>query len=342
MPTKSKAALPIEPPSSPAEDPLSGWLAVDSPNPIVDYIVEAIWDRVEQPVSWEMARLSNAAYLYRERPTGWSLIAKFYAAKGGAEAETYAYREYELILRAQAELEGDRLQAIRPLALWRGVLFLEYVDGFTLEDLIAIRRSRPGMLLPALEHTIQLLGQLHTNGTSSDDSPDFERPVADTLKIVRNLSKHGVLQDQPVVEDALLRLVERWATDPGMADFVPTFSHGDATTTNFVFSQDGRIICIDWERAKMDDPAADLGRLMAEVSHSIIRHGGTTPEAMRMTDYLQRTYCEIARAHCEPDTLARRMRFYQASSTLRIARNGWLSHLERTTLVQQAMALLLL
>jgi hypothetical protein len=34
------------------------------------------------------------------------------------------------------------------------------------------------------------------------------------------------------------------------------------------------------------------------------------------------------------------VRFYQASSTFRIARNGWLPRLERTDLVAQALALL--
>jgi hypothetical protein len=38
--------------------------------------------------------------------------------------------------------------------------------------------------------------------------------------------------------------------------------------------------------------------------------------------------------------LIERARFYQASSTLRIARNGWLSRLERSALVVEGMALL--
>lgn len=40
------------------------------------------------------------------------------------------------------------------------------------------------------------------------------------------------------------------------------------------------------------------------------------------------------------DTLIERARFYRASGTLRIARNGWLSRLERSALVVEAMALL--
>jgi hypothetical protein len=40
------------------------------------------------------------------------------------------------------------------------------------------------------------------------------------------------------------------------------------------------------------------------------------------------------------DAMIRRARFYRASSTLRIARNGWISRLDRTALVAQAMGLL--
>ena len=40
------------------------------------------------------------------------------------------------------------------------------------------------------------------------------------------------------------------------------------------------------------------------------------------------------------DALNKRARFYRASSTLRIARNGWLSRPERSALVLEATALL--
>ena len=40
------------------------------------------------------------------------------------------------------------------------------------------------------------------------------------------------------------------------------------------------------------------------------------------------------------ELLVYRARFYQATSTLRIARNGWLSRLDRLALILQAFALL--
>ena len=45
-----------------------------------------------------------------------------------------------------------------------------------------------------------------------------------------------------------------------MGDFTPAFTHGDATTSNFVFPWDGGVVAIDWERFAVADPAADVGR----------------------------------------------------------------------------------
>jgi hypothetical protein len=99
-------------------------------------------------------------------------------------------------------------------------------------------------------------------------------------------------------------------------------------------------VAVDWERLKVADPAADLGRLMAEVGHSVVRHGGTAEEAEAFLQHLVQSYQLSLPPAWDRDALPLRARFFRASSTLRIARNGWLSRLERTALVAQAMALL--
>jgi aminoglycoside phosphotransferase (APT) family kinase protein len=149
-----------------------------------------------------------------------------------------------------------------------------------------------------------------------------------------------VLQDEPLVRDALYDQVGRWAGRPEMPAFSPVLVHGDATTTNFVFPAPGQVVALDWERLKLADPAADLGRLMAEVSHSVVRHGGNAEEAEASVRHLGQRYGLSLPRSWDRDAIRHRARFYRASSTLRIARNGWLSRLERTALVAQAMALL--
>lgn len=327
-------------PSLQAED----WVRLPPEHPTTVFIENELWDRVDPPQAWRIARLSSAAYLYREEASGWTIVAKFYAAKTGDEAERYASKEYDLTQAAVAAgLARDPLRAVRPLALWHGVLFLEYVQGFTLEDMIAVRRSQPGALRPAVEQSGRLLALLHRNSvTRQAESTDW---FTYTHKVAANLGKYGVLQNDPITQQGLARLIDSWATRPLMHDYVPTINHGDATTTNFIYpridpAMRPTVVSIDWERSKISDPASDLGRLSGEIGHSIARHGGTAAESQPLVACLQAAYCAEWGAEFDSGALIERAQFHQASSLLRIARNGWLSRLERTRLLAQAMALL--
>jgi thiamine kinase-like enzyme len=332
---------PIEPPADVPEIQRGDWLTLSTPDPVAEYLSGHHWDRSELPVSWKVARLSQAAYVYREVATDWAVVAKFYAVKTGDKAARYADREFGCTQRAQAAgLDERNARAVKPLATWRGILFLEYVDGLTLEDVIAVRRSRPGTLAPSLESTAQLIATLHKRGTRTDAAPDFQSAVNYAQKMVGDLVRWGVLESDPVIRDGLSRMIGRWEDYPAMAEFTPTLTHGDATTTNFIFPWSGGIVGVDWERLHAADPAADLGRLMAEVSHSIKHHGGSIAEAVPFVNRLALAYCQALPADHDTEAVLERARFYQASSTLRIARNGWVSKLDRMGLVARALALL--
>ncbi|MGC9400124.1 MAG: phosphotransferase family protein [Anaerolineae bacterium] len=331
----------VQPPADVPEILRGDWLDLPPDDAVVGYLTEALWAKEGgTPEGWEVARLSQAAYLYREKSTGWTVVGKFYVVKGGDAAGRHAQRELNCIREAQAiGLTSGPLRAIRPLALWRGVLFLEYVNGLTLEDVIAVRHSRPGRLSAGLTGAARFLAALHSRGLRPETAPDFEAALAYARKVVAQLAKYGVLQARPLVRDGLFRLIDRWADRVEMAAFTPTLIHGDVTTTNFIFVDD-EVVVIDWERLEVADPAADLGRLMAEVGHSIQQHGGTTVEALPFVECLAERYRMALPEAWDAGALVRRARFYRATSTLRIARNGWISRLDRTALVAQAMALL--
>jgi tRNA A-37 threonylcarbamoyl transferase component Bud32 len=339
-----QGAEPITPLADVPEIQRGDWFDVPADDPVVAHLRANYWGppavtQLAAPSCWEAARLSHAAFVYREPSTRWSVVAKFYTVKS-SQPERYAGKERDYIRQAQAAGLGDgRLRTIQPLGLWRGVLFLEYVDGLTLEDTIAVRRSRPGTLVLGLEKTARLLATLHTHGTRPASTPEFGPAAAYAHEVVSDLT-HGVLEGDPVVRDGLDRLIDRWAADAAMEDFTPTWNHGDATTSNFVFPWEGGIVAIDWERFEVSDPAADLGRLMAEVSHSIKQHGGSVAESKPFVQRLVNAYCEAMPTHWDCEALLRRAKFYQAQSTLRIARNGWVSRLDRTSLVAQAAILL--
>ncbi len=332
---------PLTPPADLPEIQRGNWAALPASDPVVSYLAATHWPNPVAEPAWEASRLSTAAYAYREAMSGWAVTAKFYAYKTGESAERHAIREYENVRRArEAGLANDGIRAIRPLAVWRGTLFIEYVDGLTLEDVVAVRRSRPGSLTSALDDTARLLATLHVEGHRAETAPDFSPSVAYAHKVIGDLEKHGVLHDEPLVSRGLRRLVERWEDRERMHAYTSTLLHGDATTTNFVFPWNDGVVGLDWERVGVGDPASDLGRLMAEVSHSVKQHGGTAAEAQPLVDHLVSAYQRELPPEWNAEALKGRAVFYQATSTLRIARNGWVSRLDRTVLIAQAMALL--
>ncbi|HET90599.1 MAG TPA: aminoglycoside phosphotransferase family protein [Chloroflexi bacterium] len=330
---------PLQPPAELAVDWSCDWIPLSLSDPVVEHITQNYWS---QPVgAWEAVRFSKAVYLYREMGSGYAVIAKFYQPKTGASAQKHAHQEMRYIEQVRAAgLSGEGGRAIRALGTWRGILFLEYVEGLTLADVIAVRQSRPGSLMASLTHVAGLLARLHTAGEQSDARSDFEPALGETLEYVAELVAHGVLNDEPTVADGLRRLIERWGERPAMACFTPALVHGDATTTNFVFPGQDGVVVIDWERLHTADPAFDLGRLAAELVHSVRRQGGRGAETAFLVRHFLQSYHQASPADGDADELNERVCFYQASSLLRIARNGWVPLLERMALVAQAMALL--
>ena len=330
----------LAPPALPYENRFQGWFPLPDFDAVVNYIATALWDQETAPAGWQVARLSPAVYVYQEEQTSWKVVTKFYQPKTGKDADHHAQREFQRTQRAWACFNPNyRMRSVQPLGVVNGLLFLEYVSGITLEDKIAIRRNQPGELLDVLGTVSKFLAQLHTNCLQPKAPADFG-PAADyAYKVIDNLARHGVLQKHPGVKNGLVKLVEKWGQEKLMWDFDPTINHGDATTANFIFpSQDG-VVAIDWERSQLTDPAADLGRLMAEITHSINQHGGNFAEGQTFAQQLAKTYCDFLPTTWNPVALLHRAQFYQATSTLRIARNGWLSRQDRLALVLQAFAL---
>lgn len=338
-PSQDGASEPIAPLAQLLDLSTGDWLELPPADPVTAYIHQNIQQQSGQPASWEAARFSRAVYLYREKISNFTLVVKYYTEKTGPKADYYARHELGFINQATAAgLLDGKLRALQPFGTWRGILFLEHVSGLNLADVIATRQSQPGRLLSSLVLVTELLARLHANSLQSESLPDFQPAVKDSLKYIDNLAASSLLKSEPVIADGLRLLVERWSQRPEMVNFTPCLIHGDATTTNFVFPDDTSVVAIDWERLKTADPAADIGRLAAEVSHSLRQQGGSGTEVASQVEHLISSYDKAAAVDIE--SLRPRLNFYQATSTLRIARNGWLPRLERMTLVAQAMAML--
>jgi thiamine kinase-like enzyme len=340
MASSSPASMILAPPSR-SDQTYSDWFTPIGTEALENFISLEVLKSTEAVQEWQAARLSSAVYLYREMASRQTIVAKFYSVKTGANAEKYANREIHYNkIACEVFRDVPSMRAVMPLGVFRGVLLLEHVDGLTLEDTIAIRRSHPGILRPALENTAEFLVHLHKFGQRPNETRRFDWAIGKARGIIKTLSKHGVLKRRPLLRHKLSRLVDAWEVNPSMTAFIPCLIHGDATSTNFVIPQTGGIVAIDWERAEVSDPASDLGRLMAETSHAIKQQGGNQEETSRLTEILRQAYLSKQESDADPATLLTRARFYQGSSTLRIARNGWLSRKYRKSLVDEALGLL--
>jgi hypothetical protein len=105
------------------ENQRGNWLTVPAKDPVAEYVADTLWDHPERPTSWEVARLSQAAYIYRETCVGWALVAKFYAVKAGSSAAKHASLELDRARQIQSRnVPKGEARAIEPLGLWRFVV----------------------------------------------------------------------------------------------------------------------------------------------------------------------------------------------------------------------------
>lgn len=331
---------PIPPPAELLNARPGEWITLVESHPTISYLNQKITGRTG---TWEGARFSKAVYLYHEAATSESLMVKYYQPKTGADAVRHAEGEYQKIERVRSlGLAAGPLRVIKPIEVWRGMLFLEYVPGLTLADITAVRRSQPGIMHSSLIRVAEFLASLHTAETNAEGTlpPNPAHTVKIARKYVTQLEKYGVLEDEPEVAEAIKLQIDRWERKPIWNQYKPTLCHGDATTTNFVFPSQEEVVALDWERLIIADPAMDVGRLLAEVNYSLRHQGAQGPEIKSLMNITIAAYSEACPIEGAKDVHVERTRFHQAYSTLRIARNGWIPRSERMQLVTQAMTLL--
>src|SRR5262249_50278932 len=117
--------------------------------------------------------------------------------------------------------------------------------------------------------------------------------------------------------------VGSWSDDSAMRAFQPAMIHGDPNAPNFLFPTAGGLTVIDWEHLTTGDPAADLGRLLAEITHSARElQPRRNPAFLRAV--LLRAYQAAVPGAAGWGPFVQRARFFEAMGHLRIAQNTWL------------------
>lgn len=304
---------------------------LDRKDPLYRLLSERACPGVGSPVFHVEMVSPKLVYRYTEEGTGTALIGKFFH-RGD---RTLRAAEYDNLSRVRARgLDTFPNYVVRPIARERSIglaLAVEYVKGKDLDHYIrrAAREGRRDKLKKRLSTLARFLQCLHS--LYGARRPACLDPVARYFhKVVSNLAEAGTIS--PGRGREFLRLMESWLSLPSMQAGGVTV-HGDATPTNFIFTPEGGVAGIDFERMKTADPVYDLGMIAAELKHGFFWRTGGLCASEPFIGHFYESYAGDVE---EFRGLTGRNPFYMALAELRIARNLYLHRGYRKALAHEA------
>ena len=289
-----------------------------------------------------------------EEHTSTSLALKSYSLKSlwidGSQGDTdwrqvrrdLARREFDNIRKVRAlGLDQPPLRAVRALAAnpdLGGLLVEEFAPGENLHSVMrdAAQHDKHTELSARLSQVASFLARLH-DASATDRRGDDREAVAYLDEVVGQLVIWEMVT--PEQGEALRGAGRRWETSGQLRGATEVLIHGDATSTQFLFSGDGMVV-VDFERLQYGDRAADIGRIAAELKHLFPVYSGDPWASEPYIQRFYRDYYRETRGAGDFGWLTERARFYMGCSELRIARNRWEGPAHRQWLVEEAAACL--
>jgi len=282
---------------------------------------------------------SHDVFLLKAAESGREFVLKSFAGhRGSGRPERYLDNEYDSLKRIRKIGIGSRhWAAARPVCRDRKALFFveEKAEGKPLDHHLS-----PGFagddssLDEKLDLIAGFLASLHRKTETgqpmnvSSLRHELERHAAQSRR-AGGLDGGGQREARS--------LIRRWCSSPAIRHASQSLTHGDVTTTNFIFTGD-RVVAIDLERSKFRDPVYDLGMLAGELFGAAL---SATANPYRADRYLGRLYWKYAGNFRDQrgtfDRLTARNPLYMANSLLRMSRNGYYSAGHRSKLAFYAL-----
>jgi aminoglycoside phosphotransferase (APT) family kinase protein len=214
----------------------------------------------------------------------------------------------------------------------------EFAHGENLHAAIsdAVWHGQQDKLSARLSQTASFLARLH-NASRTDRHGDGRQALAYLEEVIGQLVIWGVVT--PGQAEELRRIGQCWEASGELRKATEVLIHGDATPTQFLFSDDG-LVAVDFERLQYGDRAADAGRIAAELKHFFASYASDPWASEPYIQRFYRDYYREARGADDFGSFTERARFYMGCSELRIARNHWEEPDHRKWLVREASACL--
>jgi aminoglycoside phosphotransferase (APT) family kinase protein len=283
-------------------------------------------------------------YLYEERHSCAQVVGKFFVSRHRVDATSRMRQEFEnLELLRSYGLANNPHRIVRPLgtnADLNSILVEEYARGVPLGAYVnsAIHNGQSRPLFEKLTALAYFLATLH-NRTANGQSVDFDQDCAYFDRMVRKLKSQHAIGEWEADEFYWLR--DRWREKPKMWEDNQVLVHGDATPSNLLFGRGLDVVAIDLERMTRADRTFDLGRIAGEMKHYFLEAGGNHGGAEPFIGHFLWEYsCHFPDRHRAFQAITSRMPFQMALTLLRIARNSWVSGVQRARLLEEAKTIL--
>jgi len=314
---------------------------LDHKDPLYETLFSKVCPAVNDPVFHVNMMSHSMVYKYTEEKSGTAIVGKFFKLDDEKEDRVSRIKgEFDnLHLIRKYGFDTYPHYVVRPFARDERIglaLLEEFIYGKDLDHYLrkSIYRGDMDSLKEKLSKLASFLHVLHTR-TRSQKIVGLDSVCLYFQKIINKLVRQGAISEAD--KKSFLRLMDRWFNMESFQNAQGVIVHGDATSTNFIFTGTGDVVAIDLERMKNADPVFDVGMICGEIKHAFLWRTGNTYEPEPLIKHFLGSYAlhsnDPQRAFKE---MTLRNPFYMAMTELRIARNNYLDWNYRKRLVYEA------
>jgi aminoglycoside phosphotransferase (APT) family kinase protein len=281
-------------------------------------------------------------YKYTEEKSRIAIIGKFFRLNDIKQERVLRIKnEYDNLKKIRSYgFDTFPNYVVRPISREERIglaLIEEFIHGKDLDYYLkkAIYEGKYLSLKDRLSRLAVFLYALHKK-TETGSSVDLDSVSAYFVKIIRKLYKQLVISDYE--GKTYLKLMDKWLNRSSLREAKNVIVHGDATPTNFIFTEKGDVVAIDLERLKNCDLTLDIGMICGELKHAFMWRTGDPYAGEAFIRHFLKSYAGNFRDDKKAFTeITWRNPFYMAMTELRIARNDYLDWNYRKRLAFEAM-----
>lgn len=314
---------------------------LDVRDPLYSILAHRVFVDVSNPCFKVYKVASRQVYRYTEEQSGLSVICKFFDPKDPRTERLNRLKgEFDNLIKIRSfGFDRPPYYVVRPFTKEESIglaVVEEYIKGRDLDYYIkkAVFQDDERRLYERLSFLAGFLREIHKR-THTDTLTDQQPFINYLYWLIDFLSDCEVLKSAEI--STFKGLVDDWIASHKLWGVINAIIHGDATPTNFIFTETNDIVAIDLERMRVGDPAYDVGMVCGELKHGFYwRTGSLSSSEPFIRHFLKEYTAGFEDPKQEFKRLTARIPFFMAITELRIARNTYLDWNYRKLIAQEA------